>query len=79
MVLTHSRALIVSSLLVLLVVAVVGVEQVLEFAHLGTEVHRFDVRISQLALLKLLLELLNLFAGLVVERVEQLLQPFLLG
>lgn len=78
MVFSDSCALRICGLLVILVVTVVGVEQVLELAYFVAYMHRLDVRISQLSMLKLLLQVLEFLAGLVVERVKKLLQPFLL-
>lgn len=78
MVLSDSRALRISGLLVILVVTVVGVKQVLELAHFVADMYRLDMRISQLSMLKLLLQILEFLAGLVVERVEELLQALLL-
>ena len=77
MVLSNTSALGICSLLVLFIVAVVGVEQVLEFADFMTDMHSLDMRIPQLSVLKLLLQILEFFAGLVVEGVEDLLQPLL--
>jgi hypothetical protein len=69
----------VRRLLVRLVMAMVGIEEVGELSNLVLEVYRLDVRASQLGVLKLLLDFLDLFRDTVVEGVEDLLKTLFLG
>lgn len=77
MVFANPRALVVCSLFMLLVMAMIVIEQVFEFADFMTDVYSFDMRIPQLSVLELLLYILEFLAGLVVKRVKKLLQPLL--
>lgn len=79
MVFRNAAALIVRRLLMVLVMAMIGVEKVGELSHLVLHVGGLDERLFETGTRKLALDLFDLLAGLVVERVEQLLQPFLLG
>lgn len=58
----------VGCFLVLLVMAMVGVEEVAELSNLVLEVYSFDMCASQLGVLKFLLNFLDLFRKAVVER-----------
>lgn len=78
MVFPNTSALVVCCLFMLLVVTMIGVEQVLEFTNFVADVHSLNVRIPQFSMLKLLLQVLEFFAGLVVEGMEEFLQSLLL-
>ena len=60
--------------LMLLVVAMVGVEDVGELADLVLDMDSFDMGITELGVLELLLNLFYLFAEFVVEGVEDFLE-----
>lgn len=66
-------------LLVLLVMAMVGIEEVGELAQLVLDVDSFDVDASQLGVLELLLDLLDLFREAVVKRMKNLLKALFFG
>lgn len=76
-VLRDTATLRIRLLLMLLVVAMVGVEDVGELANLVLGMDGLDVGIAELSVLKLLLDLLYLFAELVVEGVEEFLEAAL--
>lgn len=63
----------VGCFLVILVMAMIGVEEVAELSNLVLKVYSFDMCASQLGVLKLLLNFLNLFRKTVVEGMEELL------
>jgi hypothetical protein len=72
MVVSDATSLIVRLLLVVLVMAMVGVEDVSELAHLVLYMGGFDERLLETAARKLALDLLDFLTGLVVEGVEEL-------
>lgn len=61
-------------LLVLLVMAMVGIEDVGKLADFVLGVHGLDVHIFELGVLELLLDILQLLGSVVVEGVEEFLQ-----
>lgn len=71
--LADTAALIVRCLLVLLVMAMIGIEDVGELSSLVFGVDNFDHGLLKLRAGKLALQFLDLLAGLVVERVKQFL------
>lgn len=70
MVLSNTSPLLISLLLVLLVMAMVFVEDIGELSSLVFRVHDLDHGLLKLGTRELTLNILDLLAGSVVERVE---------
>jgi hypothetical protein len=73
-ILCNTRALVVRLNFMLLVMSMVGVEDIGELADLVLGMDSFNMRITELGVLKLLLNLLYLLAKLMVEGVEDFLE-----
>jgi hypothetical protein len=63
--------------LMLLVMAMVGVEEICELSNLMLNVHGLDMCIPQLGMLQLLLDFFYFLGRMMIEGMQELLKPFL--